>query len=173
MQTSTSIGAARALPLFSVRVRSRLKTSQTRTLFSSCLLRDESGSGEENTFRKGRQAKVDPQMVEGWFRSEGLPYLNPTPGKPNWLGGDIPYPDNPTFKPPPPLSDVVKSSIYDQYIKALQPAVSKSESHTQTIRNLSEQLGISISRVEAIIRLKEYEKQYQKVIPILVTTPYD
>ncbi|CAE6401107.1 unnamed protein product [Rhizoctonia solani] len=140
-----------------------LNYNRARTLFSSHLLRDESASSEEGAFKKGKPAKVDPQTVDSWFHGEGLPYLNPTPGKPNWLGGSIPYPDNPTFKPPTPLSDVVKTFIYDQYLKVLQPAVSKSESHAQTVRTLSEQFGISIARVEAIIRLKDYERQYQKV----------
>ncbi|KAJ1301494.1 hypothetical protein OPQ81_008750 [Rhizoctonia solani] len=163
MQTSAGTRAIRAFPLYSVRVSSKLKPQQTRYFFSNGPLRDEDASGEESTFKKGKRAKVDPQTVESWFHGEGLPYLNPTPGKPNWLGGDIPYPDNPTFKPPPPLSDVIKSSIYDRYLTILQPAVSKSEAHSQAIRTLSEQFGISIARVEAIIRLKQYEKQYQKV----------
>ncbi|CAE7147980.1 unnamed protein product [Rhizoctonia solani] len=153
---------ARVLPFCSARVHSSLRAGQTRTFFLSRFLRNEDSGGEDSTLKKGKQAKVDPQTVESWFRDEGLPYLNPTPGKPNWLGGDIPYPDNPTFKPPPPLSDVVKSSIYDRYLKALQPATSKSESRVQTIRTLSEQFGISIARVEAIVRLKEFERQYQK-----------
>ncbi|KAG9119927.1 hypothetical protein FRC07_004815 [Ceratobasidium sp. 392] len=123
----------------------------------------EDASGGDGAAKKNPRAKVDPQTVEDWFKGEGLPYLNPTPGKPNWLGGDIPFPDNPTFRPPPPLSDVVKSSIYDQYIMAPRaPGLPKSQSHEHAIRALSEQFGISISRVEAIIRLKHYEQQYQK-----------
>ncbi|CAE6443000.1 unnamed protein product [Rhizoctonia solani] len=136
--------------------------NQARTFVQSSVLRDESASSEEGAFKKGKPAKVDPQAVEGWFRGEGLPYLNPTPGKPNWLGGNIPYPDNPTFKPPPPLSDVVKTSIYDRYLKSPQLAASNSESHNQTVRTLSEQFGVSIARIEAIVRLKNYERQYQK-----------
>ncbi|KAG8712249.1 hypothetical protein FRC11_000599 [Ceratobasidium sp. 423] len=162
MQTSASTRIIKALSFHPARLKLSSKPNHTRTFFSSGSLRDENASGEEGAFKKGKRAKVDPQTVENWFRDEGLPYLNPTPGKPNWLGGDIPYPDNPTFKPPPPLSDVVKSSIYDQYLKALRPVASKSESQAQTIRNLSEQFSISIARVEAIIRLKGYEQQYQK-----------
>ncbi|KAG8739339.1 hypothetical protein FRC10_005765 [Ceratobasidium sp. 414] len=136
-------------------------------------------SSEDNAFKKNSRAKVDPQTVKDWFQGEGLPYLNPTPGKPNWLGGDVPFPDNRTFQPPPPLSDIVKSSIYDCYLKASQasvlpksskfllrhpvlPLTTPPESHVQAIRALSEQFGISIGRVEAIIRLKQHEQQYQK-----------
>ncbi|KAG9078648.1 hypothetical protein FS749_009296, partial [Ceratobasidium sp. UAMH 11750] len=56
---------------------------------SSASTRDEDTSGEDSAFKKNLRAKVDPQTVKDWFRSEGLPYLNPTPGKPNWLGGDV------------------------------------------------------------------------------------
>ncbi|CAE6470534.1 unnamed protein product [Rhizoctonia solani] len=173
MQTSTSTRVIRALYLHPIRIGLSSKSNNNRTFFSSALLQDEGANGEEGASKKGKRAKVDPQTVETWFRGEGLPYLNPTPGKPNWLGGDIPYPDNPTFKPPPPLSDVVKSSIYDRYLEALRPAASKSESHGQTVRTISEQFGISIARVEAIIRLKEYERQYQKVMAIFSTAAYD
>lgn len=37
------------------------------------------------------------------------------------------------------------------------------DSHKKAVRSLSEQFGISIARVEAIIRLKEYQRQYEKV----------
>ncbi|KAG8687920.1 hypothetical protein FRC09_013202, partial [Ceratobasidium sp. 395] len=130
-----------------------------RGISSSSSVRDEDTSGEDSAFKRNTRAKVDPQTVEDWFQGEGLPYLNPTPSKPNWLGGDIPFPDNPTFRPPPPLSDVVKSSIYDRYKSSV---LSDPQSHVRTIRALSERFGISIGRVEAIIRLKQYEHQYQK-----------
>ncbi|QRV83437.1 hypothetical protein RhiJN_11453 [Ceratobasidium sp. AG-Ba] len=129
---------------------------------SSSSLRD-GEAGEDAAFKKSTRAKVDPQTVEDWFQGEGLPYLNPTPGKPNWLGGDVPFPDNPTFRPPPPLSDIVKSSVYDRYLKRSQAsALPKSQSHVQAVRALSEQFGISISRVEAIVRLKQYEEHFIK-----------
>ncbi|KAG8767737.1 hypothetical protein FRC12_006072 [Ceratobasidium sp. 428] len=131
-----------------------------RGISSSSSVRDEDTSGEDSAFKRNTRAKVDPQTVEDWFQGEGLPYLNPTPSKPNWLGGDIPFPDNPTFRPPPPLSDVVKSSIYDRYKSSV---LSDPQSHVQTVRALSERFGISIGRVEATIRLKQYEHQYQKV----------
>ncbi|KAG8755500.1 hypothetical protein FRC12_010873 [Ceratobasidium sp. 428] len=147
-----------------------------RGISSSSSVRDEDTSGEDSAFKRNTRAKVDPQTVEDWFQGEGLPYLNPTPSKPNWLGGDIPFPDNPTFRPPPPLSDVVKSSIYDRYKSSvlsdprrysqcytMLKLITPSEFHVRTIRALSERFGILIGRVEAIIRLKQYEHQYQKV----------
>jgi hypothetical protein len=42
------------------------------------------------------------------------------------------------------------------------------ESHVQAVRALSEQFGISLGRVEAIVRLKQHEQQYQKVRAITV-----
>lgn len=37
------------------------------------------------------------------------------------------------------------------------------EAHERAVRTLSEKFGVSIARVEAIIRLKQYEQEYQKV----------
>lgn len=41
------------------------------------------------------------------------------------LSLEQPFPDNPTFRPPPPLSDVVKSAIYERYLKTLETGKSK------------------------------------------------
>ncbi|KAB5595049.1 hypothetical protein CTheo_1510 [Ceratobasidium theobromae] len=150
---SLSCGPQSAPELFQVcRIRQRLSNE------------DASGSGEDGSFKRSKRVKVDPQTVSSWFRDEGLPYLHPTPGKTNWLGGlKEPFPDNPTFQPPPPLSDAIKSSIYDRYLQSFQRSAFKSDSHKKAVRSLSEQFGISIARVEAIIRLKEYQRQYEKV----------
>lgn len=59
-----------------------------------------------------------------------------------------PFPGNPFFKPPRPLSDVTRSNIFNLF---------KSEPTTWTPRALAEQFGISIVRTEAILRLKALE----------------
>ncbi|KAF8599552.1 hypothetical protein BDV93DRAFT_609141 [Ceratobasidium sp. AG-I] len=161
MRTSSCTRAFQSLRS-PIRSSTHVQIISQRTFASSSSLRDDDAGGEDGTFKKGKRSKVDPQLVEDWFRGEGLPYLNPTPGKSNWLGGDVPFPDNPTFRPPPPLSDVVKSAVYDRYLKTLETGRSKAQAHEQTVRALSEKFGISIARVEAIIRLKQHEQEYQK-----------
>lgn len=140
MQTSTCTRTTRGLRLPPANWRSISGLYIHRSFATTRLLRDDDTGGDDGAFKKGKRAKVDPQTVESWFNGEGLPYRNPTPGKPNWLGGEVvsgaygrlvftltmpkPYPDNPTFRPPPPLSDTVKSSIYDRYLNAVQSSVS-------------------------------------------------
>jgi hypothetical protein len=65
-----------------------------------------------------------------------------------------PFPANPTFKPPPPLSDALKTMLYALYLT--DPSV-------WNIRKLGEKFGISVARVEAVLRLKELEESWKKV----------
>lgn len=65
-----------------------------------------------------------------------------------------PFPLNPTFRPPPPISDQLRTTIYNAYMS--DPAV-------YTVRKLSELYNISIRRVDAILRLKGLEAYWKKV----------
>jgi Eukaryotic mitochondrial regulator protein len=65
-----------------------------------------------------------------------------------------PFPRNPTFKPPIPLSDNIRRAIYDSYVA--NPVAN--DAHT-----LSTRYGVSVRRIEAIIRLKQLEAQWEKV----------
>ena len=66
-----------------------------------------------------------------------------------------PFPRNPSFKPPTPLSDNLRTVIYNSY--ATNPTAN--DPHTLSIR-----YGISVRRVEAIIRLKQLEATWKEVI---------
>ena len=65
-----------------------------------------------------------------------------------------PFPRNPTFKPPAPLSDKLRRTIYDSYVA--NPVAN--DHHA-----LSTRYGVSVRRIEAIIRLKQLEVQWDKV----------
>ncbi|KZT73225.1 hypothetical protein DAEQUDRAFT_646590, partial [Daedalea quercina L-15889] len=60
----------------------------------------------------------------------------------NWIGGK-PFPLNPSFKPPTPLSDRLRTQIYDEYM---------TNPKLYSVRVLSERYGVSIQRVDAILR---------------------
>ncbi|KAJ7175834.1 eukaryotic mitochondrial regulator protein-domain-containing protein [Mycena filopes] len=64
-----------------------------------------------------------------------------------------PFPMNPSFKPPPPISDAVRSRIYTDYM---------TDPETNSIRALSQRYHISLKRIEAILRLKGLEASYVK-----------
>ena len=66
-----------------------------------------------------------------------------------------PFPLNPYFKPNPPISNQTKQAIYQRYLEKSTP------------RQLAEEYGLGLERVNAILRLKALEKQNQeKGIPI-------
>ncbi len=65
-----------------------------------------------------------------------------------------PFPLNPTFKPPTPVSDELRTIIYTFYMA--NPAVNG-------VRALAERYGLSIKRVDAILRLKGLEEHWKKV----------
>ncbi|CDO73048.1 hypothetical protein BN946_scf185007.g102 [Trametes cinnabarina] len=107
--------------------------------------------------RRTYAEKADKSVLGGdpsyavWLRSEGAKYKEPHRPK-NWLGGQ-PFPLNPTFKPPSPVSDAVRTAIWDEYM--LDP-------FKYNVRVLAQKHGISIARVDAILRLKGLEHQWRK-----------
>lgn len=124
---------------------------------------------------------------DNWLRSVGRQFKDAPNNGPNWLGGNVvsaisricilscsfvvlqPYPTNPTFRPPPPLSDTLREMIYQEYffpdkystVPASQFA-NVEQSKTGNINQLSVKYGISKARIEAILRLKMQEKEWEK-----------
>jgi len=97
-----------------------------------------------------RRQAIDPDYAE-WIREEGRQFKKASPR--NWLGGDVPFPLNPSFKPPTPVSDTLKTHIYDQYMA--NPTVND-------VRSLATRYGMSIKRIDAILRLKGLEAHWEK-----------
>ncbi|KAH8119987.1 eukaryotic mitochondrial regulator protein-domain-containing protein [Phellopilus nigrolimitatus] len=90
--------------------------------------------------------------VNKWLTGPGLQYKTPGDG-PNWLGEKHPFPLNPSFRPPPPVSDKTRTLIYERYM---------SSPRKNNIRKLSAEFGISLKRVDAILRLKSMEAGWEK-----------
>ena len=67
---------------------------------------------------------------------------------------------NPSFKPPPPISDKTKEAIYERYM---------SDPQKYNIRVLSAAYGVSMKRIDAILRLKGMEKSWIEVSDDSVT----
>ena len=136
-------------------------------------------------------------------------YREPPSNGPNWLGKDMvslstplplysildldsdadlapplfqPYPSNPSFRPPPPLSNDLKDLIYSEVytggssssailstLESLSSTNKSSNSSSSSssnasselqkrINRVSEEFGISKKRVEAVLKLKEHER---------------
>ncbi|KAM5532251.1 hypothetical protein V8D89_014090 [Ganoderma adspersum] len=91
-----------------------------------------------------------------WLRGEGLKYKEAHRPN-NWLGGEVPFPLNPSFKPPTPISDSIRTAIWNDYIA--DPA-------TFNVRLLAQRHGLSMARVDAILRLKGLEEHWKKRKPL-------
>ncbi|KAI0095224.1 eukaryotic mitochondrial regulator protein-domain-containing protein, partial [Irpex rosettiformis] len=86
-----------------------------------------------------------------WKEDTGLQYKDARPQ--NWLGDDRPFPLNTTFKPPAPISDELKDVIYAKFME--NPA-------DNGVRQLASLYGLSIKRVDAILRLKGLEQHWKQ-----------
>lgn len=81
-----------------------------------------------------------------------------------------PFPLNPSFKPPTPISNVQKERIYSAFVAAKKGKEGSSQRHSEAgeepksetyyARQLALQFGLSIDRVKAIVRLKALEKNH-------------
>jgi hypothetical protein len=61
---------------------------------------------------------------------------------------------NPSFKPPPPVSDGLRNAIYKEFMK---------DPVNNNVRALSQRYHLSLKRVDAILRLKGMEEAWEKV----------
>ncbi|KAI8149553.1 eukaryotic mitochondrial regulator protein-domain-containing protein [Fennellomyces sp. T-0311] len=86
-----------------------------------------------------------------WVREDGARFARPSQGTTNYLGS-TPFPSNPLFQPRPPLTDAVRQEIYDTYAESPED---------WSIRKLATKFNISMRRVEAVLKLKEAEKEME------------
>ncbi|SCZ94052.1 BZ3500_MvSof-1268-A1-R1_Chr6-1g08389 [Microbotryum saponariae] len=98
-----------------------------------------------------------------WLRGDGAQYRRGIKGATNWIG-ETPFPLNPTFKPLPPVSELIKTKVYHAYLGNLQTNSpnTTTPSDLVVVRAISSKFGLSMARVRAIIRLKELEQEWKK-----------
>ncbi|TIA69733.1 hypothetical protein E3P92_03428 [Wallemia ichthyophaga] len=96
-----------------------------------------------------RIQRMDPSVTNWLEKGDGLRYRHGRTG-PNWIG-NTPFPLNPTFKPPPPLSDALKTRIH---------SLNESDPHKYTPTKLSLDFKVSVDRIHALLRLKAVEKRW-------------
>ncbi|KAI8372242.1 eukaryotic mitochondrial regulator protein-domain-containing protein [Choanephora cucurbitarum] len=86
-----------------------------------------------------------------WANGPGSKFARPAKGTTNYLSV-TPFPNNPLFQPRPPLSDARRQEIYDAFV---------TDPENWTVRKLATKYGISLKRVEAILKLKSLEKEME------------
>lgn len=104
-----------------------------------------------------------------WLTKVADQYMQPRPGqKALWLGGSIvrdlsslpirqlihpqPFPGNPSFRPPPPLSNDLQDLIYERKHRG------------ETLGQISQAFGISKARIDAVLKLKSVEQQWKREV---------
>lgn len=65
-----------------------------------------------------------------------------------------PFPLNQSFRPPPPVSDALRTHIYFSYM---------ADPEANSVRALAARHHLSIKRIDAILRLKGLEQSWKKV----------
>ncbi|KIK30083.1 hypothetical protein PISMIDRAFT_87788 [Pisolithus microcarpus 441] len=111
----------------------------------------------EDEVTQTREGEYKPKSSTFWQWLEGVGPNFRDPKPRNWLGGDVPFPLNPSFKPPTPLSDALRTQLYQSYMR---------DPETNSVRALSSRHSISIKRVDAILRLKGLEEAWKKRKPL-------
>ncbi|KAG1857602.1 eukaryotic mitochondrial regulator protein-domain-containing protein [Suillus tomentosus] len=92
---------------------------------------------------------------ENWIVGPGLKYRDSAPR--NWLGSGTPFPLNQSFRPPPPVSDALRTHIYFSYM---------ADPEANSVRALAARHHLSIKRIDAILRLKGLEQSWKKGKPV-------
>lgn len=125
---------------------------------------------ETETQDKPESRGWQPKSYNEFLSSIGAKYKFAKPI--NWLGDGVvrvvlcalpraisdwllqPFPMNPSFKPPPPLSDIVRQKIYNEFM---------ADPKKNNVRALSQRYHLSLKRIDAILRLKGLEHAWYKV----------
>ncbi|KAK8861297.1 hypothetical protein IAR55_002116 [Kwoniella newhampshirensis] len=105
----------------------------------------------DDVAQAGTGRKAGKVFFREWLRTEGEQFRVPVKGrKAQWLGEGVPYPSNPTFRPPPPLSNYVQDQVFAELRRG------------RTVAELSEKYNISKARIEAVRKLKEVEAEFKR-----------
>jgi hypothetical protein len=124
-----------------------------------------STAGDEQPVDQRTQEAED--AYRSWIRTTGVQYESVRTGqRALWLGGNQvslphsrqvradnqPFPANPSFRPPPPLSDDLQNVLYDKLRSG------------STVAQLSHRYNVSKARIEAIRKLKDVELEFKRQV---------
>ena len=107
---------------------------------------------ESDIFEAAIGGPSESRDFKAWYAQMKVNMTKSSNG-PVYLGRSTPFPYNPEFRPPPPLADSVKESLF---------ATWRSDPVEWTLRKLSIKYGISMERSKAIIKLKSIQTELEK-----------
>ncbi|WVF66740.1 hypothetical protein IAT40_001482 [Kwoniella sp. CBS 6097] len=157
MPFTTSVAGPSRLPFQAVSRSCKRATTSAASASASASVCRRHASSSASTDGASGEARTPPRKVSSnvffadWIKSEGAPYRQPVKGqKARWLGDSVPYASNPSFRPPPPLSDYLQNKVYLELQRG------------KKIAELSEKYNVSKARIEAIKKLKEVEAEFRR-----------
>lgn len=100
--------------------------------------------------------------MHGWLNRMGNAFQDSD--RPSYLGPftDQPFPSNPLFRSQPVLSEVMKNIIYKKVM-----------TEGQAMKSVSQEMGVDVRRIAAVIRLKQVEKRWEKEVSFFFILHYD
>ncbi|PWN44331.1 hypothetical protein IE81DRAFT_321488 [Ceraceosorus guamensis] len=107
--------------------------------------------------RDSRKPRAPPRRLppyEEWLKSEDAKKWRQPPSDtrgPFWIS-DTPFPLNKTFNPSPPIASHIRDEMWAQH--------QASPRDTGSAREISSRFGVSIERVEAVLRLCALEREF-------------
>ncbi|KAF4611978.1 hypothetical protein D9613_004120 [Agrocybe pediades] len=116
------------------------------------------------TQNEGENTEKGPATYREFLEKIGNKYKFTNSKPRNWLSPNAPFPMNPSFKPPPPISNTQKTWMFDKFF---------GDPLKHSPRKLAGSLNMSLKRVDAILRLKGLERQFQKVSLISSLSLFD
>ncbi|KAI0049272.1 hypothetical protein FA95DRAFT_1557070 [Auriscalpium vulgare] len=105
---------------------------------------------DEANISETPKAPTDPSYAD-WLQNVGRRFKGADTPK-NWLGDQTPFPLNPSFKPPIPISNSRRELFYRLYMH--NPEVN-------SVRNLSGRFHVGMKRMDAILRLQGLEAHWK------------
>ncbi|KAK2461518.1 hypothetical protein APHAL10511_005981 [Amanita phalloides] len=151
---STQRVCSRRLSWQTAQRAARLVVARNNTsLASGSSVEDDEASTPLSTFDAEDAGEEDPrpESYSEFMKAIGNNFRRASPQ--NWLGGEVPFPMNPSFLPPAPISDAVRTRIYQEFMR---------DPTRNSVRALSQRYHISLKRVDAILRLKGLENAWVK-----------
>jgi hypothetical protein len=109
---------------------------------------EEKGGGKEYT-PKSKEGEEDDLDDWGFEKGEKDTSKLPPETTRDWA----PFPLNRTFISQPVLSDELREEIWSRIMK-----------EGKTVREVSAELGVEMRRVGAVVRLKEVEKEWKRIV---------
>lgn len=84
-----------------------------------------------------------------WYKMFGKEYKKFDPSQPLWSSGIVKFPNNPSYKVQPILSDETRLRIWERVVK-----------HGEPVKAVAADFDIDMRRVAACVRLKELERSW-------------